>query len=77
MTLLATGAARCSRGILRIGATVAGALLGFIVARWLPYDHVALALFLAGITMLGMVGMVVSPHGLAWLLITITSTSCC
>ena len=43
------------------------------MARWLPYDHFALYLFLAGITMLGVIAMQVSPHGLAWLFLTITS----
>ena len=44
------------------------------MARWLPYDHFALYLFLAGITMLGVIAMQVSPHGLAWLFLTITSS---
>ena len=47
-------------------------IVASIVARWLPYNHVALALFLAVSTFLGTVGMVVSPHGMAWLLSTIT-----
>ena len=47
-------------------------IVAFIVARWLPYNHVALALFLALSTFLGTVGMVVSPHGMSWLLSTIT-----
>ena len=66
MTVLATGSASLQKGILRIGATFAGVVVGFIVARWLPYNHVALALFLALSTFLGTVGMVVSPHGTSW-----------
>ena len=62
------------RGLLRLVGTIGGALLGFVMARWLPYDHVALSLFLAGITMLGVIAMQVSPHGLAWLFLTITSS---
>ena len=72
MTVLATGSASLQRGLIRIGATVAGVAVGFIVARWLPYNHAALALFLAITTFLGTVGMVVSPHGTAWLLSTVT-----
>jgi uncharacterized membrane protein YccC len=72
MTVLATGSASLQRGLIRIGATFAGVLVGFIVARWLPYDHAALALFLALTTFLGTAGMVVSPHGTAWLLSTVT-----
>jgi len=72
MTVLATGSASLQRGLIRIGATFAGVLVGFVVARWLPYDHMALALFLALSTFLGTVGMVVSPHGTAWLLSSVT-----
>src|SRR3954453_23281249 len=64
MTVLATGSASLRRGLFRVGATLAGVVIGFVVARWLPYDHVALALFLALSTFLGIVGMVVSPHGM-------------
>jgi uncharacterized membrane protein YccC len=73
MTIMSTGAASLRRGLLRLSGTIGGAALGFIAARWLPYDHIALCLFLAAMTMLGVVGMQVSPHGLAWLFGTITS----
>jgi uncharacterized membrane protein YccC len=72
MTVLATGSASLKRGLIRVGATIAGVIAALIVARWLPYNHVALALFLAVTVFLGTVGMVVSPHGMAWLLGTIT-----
>jgi uncharacterized membrane protein YccC len=72
MTVLTTGSASLQKGILRIGATFAGVVVGFVVARWLPYNHMALALFLALSTFLGTVGVVVSPHGTSWLLSTIT-----
>ncbi|CAN5368632.1 hypothetical protein BH10PSE6_BH10PSE6_29920 [soil metagenome] len=72
MTVLATGSASLHRGLTRIGATFIGVVVAFVVARWLPYDHVALALFLALTTFLGTVGMIVSPHGMAWLLGTVT-----
>lgn len=74
MTIMSTGAASLKRGMLRMIGTVAGAVMGFIMARWLPYDHFALYIFLAGVTMLGVIAMQVSPHGLAWLFFTITST---
>jgi hypothetical protein len=47
-------------------------VLAYIMARWLPYDPLALYLFLAATTMLGVVAMQVSPHGLAWLFVSIT-----
>ncbi|HEX9556321.1 MAG TPA: FUSC family protein, partial [Reyranella sp.] len=74
MSVMATGAGSLRRGLLRMTGTVAGALLGFVMARWLPYDHFALCLFLAATTMLGVIAMQVSPHGLAWLFLTITSS---
>jgi uncharacterized membrane protein YccC len=74
MSLMSTGGGSVRRGLLRMAGTVAGAVLGFIMARWLPYDHFALYLFIAAITMLGVIAMQVSPHGLAWLFLTITST---
>lgn len=73
MSLMSTGGASVRRGLLRLTGTAAGALLGFIMARWLPYDQFALYLFIAAITMLGVIAMQVSPHGLAWLFLSITS----
>src|SRR6195256_4190208 len=63
MSLMSTGAGSVQRGMLRMIGTIAGALAGFVMARWLPYDHFALCLFLAGVTMLGVIAMQVSPHG--------------
>lgn len=74
MSLMSTGAGSLRRGLLRLTGTAAGAALGFVMARWLPYDHFALYLFLAATTMLGVIAMQVSPHGLAWLFLTITSS---
>jgi uncharacterized membrane protein YccC len=74
MSLMSTGTGSVRRGLLRLGGTIAGALLGFVMARWLPYDHFALYLFIGATTMLGVMAMQVSPHGLAWLFLTITST---
>ncbi len=74
MSLMSTGAASVRRGLLRLSGTIAGAVLGFIMARWLPYDQVALCLFLGCATMAGVVAVQVSPHGLAWLFMSITSS---
>ncbi len=74
MSLMSTGSGSLRRGLLRLAGTIAGALLGFIMARWLPYDHFAFYLFLAAITMTGVVAMQVSPHGLAFLFMTITAS---
>jgi uncharacterized membrane protein YccC len=74
MSLMASGSGSLRKGMLRLTGTTAGAILGFIMARWLPYDHFALYIFMAGITMLGVIAMQVSPHGLSWLFLTITST---
>jgi uncharacterized membrane protein YccC len=73
MSLSATGGGSLRRGLLRLTGTAAGALLGFIMARWLPYDHFAMYLFLGAVTMLGVIAMQVSPHGLAWMFLCITS----
>jgi uncharacterized membrane protein YccC len=74
MSLMSTGAASVRRGLLRLSGTIAGAALGFIMARWLPYDQVALCLFLGCATMAGVIAVQVSPHGLAWLFMSITSS---
>lgn len=49
-------------------------MLGFVMARWLPHDQVALCLFLGCATMVGVAAVQVSPHGLAWLFMAITSS---
>ena len=72
MSLMSTGAGSLRRGVLRLTGTIAGAAMAFIMARWLPYDPFALYLSLAAVTMLGVVAMQVSPHGLAWLFVSIT-----
>ena len=74
MSLMATGAGSLRRGMMRMTGTIAGALLAFVMGRWLLYDQFALYLFLAGVTMLGVVAMQVSPHGLSWLFLSITSS---
>ncbi|HSH99130.1 MAG TPA: FUSC family protein [Reyranella sp.] len=73
MSLMSTGAGSLRRGMLRMIGTIAGAVVGFVLARWLLYDQLALCLFIAGVTMLGVIAMQVSPHGLSWLFLAITS----
>ena len=73
MSLMSTGSGSVRRALLRLTGTIGGALLGFIMARWLPYDLLAFYLFLGATTMLGVLAMQVSPHGLAWLFLTITA----
>ena len=73
MSLMSTGSGSVRRALLRLTGTIGGALLGFIMARWLPYDLLAFYLFLGATTMLGVIAMQVSPHGLAWLFLTITA----
>ncbi len=63
MSLMSTGAASLRRGLLRLTGTIAGAVLGFIMARWLPHDHLALCLFLALTTAFGVIAMQVTS---AW-----------
>ena len=74
MSLMSTGAASFRRGLLRLTGTIAGAVIGFVMARWLPYDHLALCIFLASMTAFGVIAMQVSPHGLAWMFMSITSS---
>ncbi|MBN9513845.1 MAG: FUSC family protein [Alphaproteobacteria bacterium] len=74
MSLMSTGAASFRRGLLRLTGTIAGAAIGFVMARWLPYDHLALCIFLAAMTAFGVIAMQVSPHGLAWMFMSITSS---
>lgn len=73
MSMMATGAASMRRGLMRLGGTIAGAAVGFVMARWLLYDQVALCLFMGLATMLGVIAMQVSPHGLSWLFFAITA----
>jgi len=73
MSLMSTGAGSVRRALLRLTGTLAGALLGFVMTRWLPYDMFAFYLFLGAATFLGVLAMQVSPHGLAWLFLTITA----
>jgi uncharacterized membrane protein YccC len=73
VSVQASSPASIKRGVLRIGGTAAGAALGFVLAPWLAYDHAACFLFMLALTTVGVCGMVVSAHGVAWLFTGITS----
>jgi uncharacterized membrane protein YccC len=70
----ATRPAVISKGLLRIVGTISGAGLALILIGWLAYDHFACSLFLLAVASVGVLGIVVSPHGYAWLLGSITFT---
>jgi uncharacterized membrane protein YccC len=67
-----TRPASIQKALLRVVGTAAGATLGCLLAGWLAYDHAACFLFLALAGGIGIYGVVVSPHGYAWLLFGIT-----
>jgi uncharacterized membrane protein YccC len=73
VSIQASSPASLKRGVLRIGGTIAGAAVGFLLAPWLAYDHAACFLFMLALTTMGVFGMMVSAHGVAWLLAGITS----
>jgi uncharacterized membrane protein YccC len=68
----ATRPGSIQKGVLRILGTLAGAALGLALAGWLVYDRVACCLALLLVCGLGILGMVVSRHGYAWLFFGIT-----
>jgi uncharacterized membrane protein YccC len=61
------------RGILRITGTVAGAAVGFFITPWIAYDHAACSIFLVVVVALAVLGIMLSPHGYAWLFTGITA----
>jgi uncharacterized membrane protein YccC len=73
MCLQATAPSSLQRAILRVGGTIAGAILGFLVTPWLAYDHVAGSLFILTIATLGVLGYMLSSHSFAWLFAAITT----
>ncbi|MBN9511419.1 MAG: FUSC family protein [Alphaproteobacteria bacterium] len=68
----ATRPASVRKGILRIIGTVAGAALSLALVGWIAYDHAACSLVLLTVATVGVLGIIVSPHGYAWLLGAIT-----
>jgi uncharacterized membrane protein YccC len=73
MSTQTTAPASVQRGVLRIGGTVAGAALVLALSPWLVENQVALALVLLVISTAGVLGLLVSGHGYAWLLGAITA----
>jgi uncharacterized membrane protein YccC len=69
----ATAPASLERGMLRILGTFAGAAVSLLLSPWLADDEVALALVLFAVSTTGLLGMLVSPHGYAWLLGAVTA----
>lgn len=68
----ATRPASVRKGILRLIGTVAGAALSLMLVGWIAYDHAACSLILLIVATVGVLGVIVSPHGYAWLLGAIT-----
>ena len=69
-----TRPASLQKALLRVTGTAAGAALGYLLAGWLAYDHAACCLCLALAGGVGIYGVVVSPHGYAWLFFGVTFT---
>jgi uncharacterized membrane protein YccC len=69
----ATAPASVQRGILRILGTMAGAGLALLLSPWLAGDAIALSLALFVVSVTGVLGLLVSGHGYAWLLGAITA----
>jgi uncharacterized membrane protein YgaE (UPF0421/DUF939 family) len=60
------------RGILRIVGTAIGAVIGFLMSPLLVEDSVAVSLVLLVVSTGGVLGLLVSPRGYAWLLGAVT-----
>jgi uncharacterized membrane protein YccC len=73
MSTQATRPGSLRRGGLRILGTVSGAVVGFAIAPWLAYDHVAGCLLIFCFAFIGGLGISVSPYGYAWLFFGITA----
>lgn len=72
MITQATAPAAWRRGLLRLAGTAAGAALGVLLASWVLYDGVACVLLLMLAAFGGILGMLTSRHGYAWLLGSMT-----
>ena len=73
VSIQASGAGSIKRGAMRILGTAAGAAVGVVLAPSLVYDHAACCAFVFLATAVGVLGMSVSSHGVAWLFAGITS----
>nr|WP_294503800.1 FUSC family protein [uncultured Rhodopila sp.] len=68
----ATAPASIERGVLRILGTIGGATVALLLSPWLADDTVTLTLVLFAVSTIGVLGLLVSPHGYAWLLSAVT-----
>jgi uncharacterized membrane protein YccC len=69
----ATAPASVHRGILRVLGTMGGASLALLLSPWFVNDWIALILLLFAVSTVGVVGLLVSGHGYAWLLGAVTA----
>jgi uncharacterized membrane protein YccC len=60
------------KALLRMAGTAAGAGFGLVLAGWLAYDHLACCLVLFAVSFVGILGVLVSAQGYAWLFFGIT-----
>jgi uncharacterized membrane protein YccC len=72
VSIQTTAPASLRRGALRIMGTAVGAALGLLLSPWLVEDPVALSLVLLIASTLGVIGLMVSRRGYAWLLGAVT-----
>ena len=68
----ATRPASVNKGILRIIGTLSGAGLALVSMQVLVYDQPVCCLALFTMTLVGVLGISVSPHGYAWLFFSLT-----
>ena len=73
VSIQATTPASLRRGVLRIIGTCAGAMAAVLLSPWLAEDPPALMLVLFAASTVGVLGLLVSPHGYAWLLGAVTT----
>jgi uncharacterized membrane protein YccC len=72
VSLQATAPSSIARGLLRIAGTAIGATTAIALSPWLIEDAVAISVVLFAVSVLGVLGFLVSPHGYAWLLGAVT-----
>ena len=72
MSTQATLPGSVRKALLRMAGTAAGAGLALVLAGWLAYDHFACCLVLFAASFVGILGVLVSPNGYAWLFFGLT-----
>jgi uncharacterized membrane protein YgaE (UPF0421/DUF939 family) len=73
VAMQATAPASLQRGVLRIMGTIVGAGMSVLLSPWLADNPPTLALALFVVSTMGVLGLLVSPHGYAWLLGAMTA----